>query len=65
VVAVSFTTLTINMVQGYAITWFDVIGTLFIIASLISYYLITRASQKKPSTAYLKPVRGKWSEGVL
>lgn len=62
---VPVTTLTINMVQGYAITWFDVIGTLFIIASLISYYLITRASQKKPSTAYLKPVRGKWSEGVL
>lgn len=63
---VPITTLAITIVQGYAITWFEVVGTIFIIASLISYYMLTKAGHKKPAAAYLKPVRtGNMREGVL
>ena len=63
---VPVTTLAVTVVQGYAITWFDVVGTIFIIASLVTYYMFAKAAHKKPAAAaYVKPVRGIRREGVL
>lgn len=58
---VPVTTLVIQIAQGYQITSFDVIGTVFIIVSLISNNLFARYQQKRTATVLFK---GKIQEGV-
>lgn len=48
---VPVTTLVVSMVQGYQITLFDVVGTVFIMISLISNNLFLRYEEKKKESA--------------
>jgi drug/metabolite transporter (DMT)-like permease len=51
---VPVTTLIISAFQGNQITMFDILGTVFIIVSLLSNNIFIRMSQKKKSTQYVQ-----------
>lgn len=51
---VPVTTLVISIVQGYQITFFDIIGTILIIVSLLSNNLFLRLHQKKRAVFSLR-----------
>ncbi|NEU29747.1 DMT family transporter [bacterium LRH843] len=51
---VPVTTLVVSIIQGYHITAFDIIGTVFIIASLVGNNLFLRYQQKKRASYQLK-----------
>lgn len=51
---VPVTTLSISMFQGNPVTMFDLLGTAFIIVSLVSNNIFVRMSQKKESRQYVQ-----------